>query len=104
MSINQGTLRPSPSNSTPSTEITALIYELLDAHDDTARMAVDLVADPLWEAHLDYIRALQRKGRELLARADLDPRPSAPSRRHRGTWGQIRRNTTPGITLRGRAH
>ncbi|MBV9606905.1 MAG: hypothetical protein JO027_17465 [Solirubrobacterales bacterium] len=44
-----------------------LVYELLDAHDDTARL-VDEVADAdAWERHLDYLRRLQRVGRELLA-------------------------------------
>jgi hypothetical protein len=52
-----------------------LIYELLDAHDDTAQLARESICeppdfdppDPRWEAHLEYLRALQRKGRELLA-------------------------------------
>jgi hypothetical protein len=48
------------------------VYELLDAHDDTAQMASDLVLDPVWEAHLDYLRALQRKGRETLAHMRVD--------------------------------
>jgi hypothetical protein len=50
--------------------VTTLIYELLDAHDDTARLAGGL-GDLAWELHLDYLRALQRRGRELLARAAL---------------------------------
>src|SRR4051812_35049850 len=45
-----------------------LAYELLDAHTDTAQL-IDGVHDPSWAAHLDYLRALQRKGREMLARA-----------------------------------
>jgi hypothetical protein len=44
-----------------------LVYELLDAHADTADLAADLVAEPLWAAHLDYLRALQRNGRRVLA-------------------------------------
>jgi hypothetical protein len=44
-----------------------LIYELLDAHDDTAQIAGELATDPSWQAHLEYLRALQRKGREVLA-------------------------------------
>jgi hypothetical protein len=55
----------------PST-VACLVYELLDAHDDTAQMASDLESDPLWQAHLDYLRALQRKGRETLAHMRLD--------------------------------
>ena len=49
--------------------VTELIYELLDAHVDTMRMARDLDDDPSWAAHLDYLRDLQRVGREALARA-----------------------------------
>jgi hypothetical protein len=51
-------------------ELAALVYELLDAHDDTARLAEGL-GDIAWEFHLDYLRALQRKGRETLARLGL---------------------------------
>jgi hypothetical protein len=45
-----------------------LAYELLDAHTDTAQLVDGLPYDPSWAAHLDYLRALQRKGREMLAR------------------------------------
>ena len=55
-----------------------LIYELLDAHQDTAEIAQDLCDDPEWAAHLDYLRALQRVGREMLARMPAaDERPEA---------------------------
>lgn len=46
-----------------------LIYELLDAHQDTTRLADGLVLDPTWDAHLAYLRDLQRVGLELLAAA-----------------------------------
>jgi hypothetical protein len=49
-------------------ELTDLVYELLDAHDDTAMMAAGLAGDPSWIEHLAYLRALQRAGREALAR------------------------------------
>lgn len=49
-----------------------LIYELLDAHDDTVRLACRLACDPDWEPHLEYLRALHRAGRELLAQVALD--------------------------------
>jgi hypothetical protein len=47
----------------------ALVYELLDAHSDTANLAAELEwsGDPSWRTHLDYLRALQRTGREALA-------------------------------------
>lgn len=54
----------------------ALIYELLDAHDDTSRLATGTdVLDHDWRAHLDYLRALQRKGREALAHLALEMNP-----------------------------
>ena len=55
-------------------EVAELIYELLDAHDDTAQMAAELACDPDWRGHLDYLQALQRKGRETLAHAALEGR------------------------------
>jgi hypothetical protein len=48
--------------------VAELVYELLDAHLDTMRMARDMDGDPVWAAHLDYLRDLQRVGREALAR------------------------------------
>lgn len=53
-------------------DLSGLVYELLDAHLDTMKLA-DGVADDgvadsdLWAAHLDYLRGLQRVGREALA-------------------------------------
>jgi hypothetical protein len=52
-----------------SQQLTLLVYELLDAHDDTARPAADLAPDVRWEAHVGYLRDLQRLGREALALA-----------------------------------
>jgi hypothetical protein len=48
-------------------DVSALIYELLDAHDDTSRLATDLTHEPDWCMHLDYLRQLQRVSRETLA-------------------------------------
>ena len=47
--------------------LTRLVYELLDAHDDTARLAAEPADELCWDAHLGYLRDLQRAGRELLA-------------------------------------
>jgi hypothetical protein len=52
--------------------VTVLIYELLDAHDDTARLASELSDGPTWSSHLEYLRRLQCIGRETLARMSLD--------------------------------
>ena len=53
------------------TGLTQLVYELLDAHDDTASLAAGL-GDIAWLIHLEYLRALQRTGREILARMSLE--------------------------------
>jgi hypothetical protein len=45
-------------------QLTELVYELLDAYGDTERLARDFGADLGWAAHLDYLRDLQRVGRE----------------------------------------
>jgi hypothetical protein len=63
-----------------SEQLTLLVDELLDAHDDTLRLAVDLVDDWRWEAHLCYLRELQRLGREALASASECPTKGGPSR------------------------
>lgn len=48
--------------------LTRLVYELLDAHDDTARLAPAWASDDVrWRAHIDYLRDLQRVAREVLA-------------------------------------
>lgn len=51
-------------------ELAALVYELLDAHADTVILADDLAPESCWGAHVDYLRNLQRVGRETLARLD----------------------------------
>jgi hypothetical protein len=48
----------------------ALIYELLDALDDTRRMVEGLPIDDELAGHVRYIRDLQRAGREVIAHAD----------------------------------
>jgi hypothetical protein len=61
----------SPALDTP--ELTELVYELLDAHADTAELVADhALEDERWCAHLEYLQALQRHGRGLLARACVD--------------------------------
>jgi hypothetical protein len=59
-------------DSAAAVSLAALAYELLDAHADTAQLAEGLPYDRSWAAHLDYLRALQRKGRETLARTAPD--------------------------------
>jgi hypothetical protein len=53
---------------TPTDRLSGLLYELLDAHFDTIELAGTLEQDQSWAAHLDYLRDLQRVGRETLAR------------------------------------
>jgi hypothetical protein len=59
--------------------LAVLAYELLDAHADTAQLADGLPYDRSWAAHLDYLRALQRRGRETLARTAPDELSSCAS-------------------------
>jgi hypothetical protein len=65
-----------------------LAYELLDAHTDTAQLVDGLPYDPYWAAHLDYLRALQRKGREMLARTT--PGELSPCRSDDVGWLDVR--------------
>jgi hypothetical protein len=62
--------RPQGSQTSSDGYLTALVYELLDAHADTMRLADELDVEPAWAAHLDYLRDLQRVGRETLAWRD----------------------------------
>ena len=54
-----------------SRQLTQLVYELLDAHDDTARLAAEMACETRWALHLDYLRDLQRIGRETLGNASV---------------------------------
>lgn len=63
-------------NANPTAELSdhlaRLVYELLDAHYDTARLVEDAAEDERWDAHLAYLRDLQRVARELLATATAE--------------------------------
>ncbi len=50
------------------TRLTELVQELLDAHCDTILLARGVEADPVWAAHVRYLRDLQRVGQATLAR------------------------------------
>ena len=58
-----------------ASDLSSLIYELLDAHRDTADLAGGLGPDERWNAHLDYLRALQRMGRRALAEMSSEHQP-----------------------------
>ena len=71
-------MRPAAPPTPARNAVTQLVYELLDAHDDTARLIRESAgaSEQLrWRAHLEYLRALQRKGRELLAQATAEGLP-----------------------------
>ncbi len=51
-----------------SGQLVDLVYELLDAHADTLALAGEVEGSMAWDAHLDYLRGLQRVSRETLAR------------------------------------
>jgi hypothetical protein len=52
-----------------SEQLARLAYELLDALADTEHLLRVPPSELLWRAHLDYVRDLQRAGREVLAHA-----------------------------------
>lgn len=59
---------PTQSLTDSSTEaLIRLAYELLDAHEDTSQLTANGALDERWQAHLNYLRSLQRTGREALA-------------------------------------
>jgi hypothetical protein len=66
-----------------SDKLMELVYEMLDAHDDTACLAAEEFAyDERWQAHLAYLRDLQRVGREMLAQAADSAGPRQRPRMH----------------------
>ncbi|MGZ6565615.1 MAG: hypothetical protein ACXVHB_33965 [Solirubrobacteraceae bacterium] len=67
-----------------------VVYELLDAHDDTMRLGEGLEGDLRWRAHLDYLRGLQRVGREALARGTAGE-PARSTRRPADLFRRFRR-------------
>jgi hypothetical protein len=58
----------SDASGTSTDHLNLLLYELLDAHVDTIKLADSLSDKERWAAHLDYLRDLQRVARETLAR------------------------------------
>ena len=66
-------LRAEPSEAAAVQQLTRLVYELLDAHEDTMLLAAELIGEPRWAAHMDYMRGLQRVGREMLAAIAVSP-------------------------------
>ena len=52
--------------------VTALVYELLDAHLDTMDLAGRIDDEVAWSVHLLYLRVLQRECREMLAQIGLE--------------------------------
>jgi hypothetical protein len=64
-------LNSQPGGGNAVQHLTELVYELLDAHEDTVRLVnAELAITEPWCAHLDYLRGLQRVGREILADVD----------------------------------
>lgn len=66
-------VRPNPSR---TSLLIDLAYELLDAHSDSIALGSD-ITDPAWQAHADYVRALQRRGREILAVSAQEATPAS---------------------------
>jgi hypothetical protein len=55
-----------------SEHLVRVVDELIDAHDDTVRLADEGAPDWRWEAHVCYLRRLRRLGCEALAAATAD--------------------------------
>ncbi len=80
------------STEAPDAILVELVYELLDAHGDTIFLAEEHSNDLRWAAHIEYLRSLQRVGREALAASSarpiaavpLPPAPGSPSHHHPG--------------------
>jgi hypothetical protein len=51
-----------------SAQLTELVYELLDAHEDTLRLSEDVGETAEWAAHRAYLRDLHRAAHAALAR------------------------------------
>ena len=66
-----------PTHRAKPEDLRDLVYELLAALDATARLAAGLTEDAGWEAHLAYLRDLQRVGRAILAHAAAEDRTAA---------------------------
>ena len=69
-------------------ELALLVDELIDAHEDTLRLAAGTAPEWRWDAHLCYLRELSRLGREAVAGAAAEGRgsqavPSACGKRSR---------------------
>lgn len=62
-------LHPPLPSITASAHLAQLVEELADAHEDTVLLATGTATALEWEVHLDYLRALQRLAREVLAHA-----------------------------------
>jgi hypothetical protein len=67
-----GAAGPRATDATSLSAVSELVYELLDAHEDTAQMAAWFRCDPDWREHLQRLQTLQRQGRETLAHLCLD--------------------------------
>jgi hypothetical protein len=65
-----------------SEQLTCLIYELLDAHDDTARIAPTSLLDAAWAAHLDYLRVFSGWDASCLRQRRQTSTPKRPA----GGW------------------
>lgn len=71
---------PAPTVGASDEKVVELIYELLDAHHDAARLAEEGgELNERWRAHLAYVRDPQRVGREMITSfAKPEPVPSGP--------------------------
>jgi hypothetical protein len=88
----------------PSDDLLGLVSELIDAHIGTIQLITGEERTELeWLAHCDYLRALQRLGRETLAHHDQRTRTPPLDIVTEMTIALARAWTTTLVTLRIRA-
>jgi len=61
--------KATPEHPASAPGLTALAYELLDAHADTIELRLASADALRWAVHLDYLRALYRAAERILAEA-----------------------------------
>jgi hypothetical protein len=77
--MEQGFPSPQTAAAARSDDLLDVLTELIDPHTDTVQLIMaDERTELEWSAHCDYLRALQRVGRETLARHDQRSQPTPP--------------------------
>jgi hypothetical protein len=104
--MEQGFPSPQTAAAARSDDLLDLLTELIDAHTDTVQLITsDERTELEWSAHCDYLRALQRVGRETVAHHDqrMPTPPSGLASMARLTTALTRSWTAASVVLRSPA-